>query len=63
MTPPIPVGYLDFFMLEASDYIEQLDGVLLAGGAHAPDAGALQRIGRALRGSATMAKLNAFAAN
>lgn len=62
MTPPIPVGYLDFFMLEASDYIEQLDGVLLAGGAHAPDAGALQRIGRALRGSATMAKLNAFAA-
>lgn len=62
MTPPTPVGYLDFFILEASDYVEQLDGVLLASGASAPDADALQRVGRALRGSATMAKLNSFAA-
>lgn len=62
MTPPTPVGYLDFFILEASDYVEQLDGVLLAGGVSVPDADALQRIGRALRGSATMAKLTSFAA-
>lgn len=62
MTPPTPVGYLDFFILEASDYVEQLDGVLRDGRASAPDADALQRIGRALRGSATMAKLSSFAA-
>lgn len=61
MTAPTPVGFLDFFVLEASDYIEQLDAQLLAGGAGEPDAEALQRAARALRGSATMAKLPAFA--
>ncbi len=61
MTVPTPVGFLDFFVLEASDYIEQLDAQLLAGGAGEPDAEALQRVARALRGSATMAKLAAFA--
>jgi len=61
MTAPTPVGFLDFFVLEASDYIEQLDGQLLAGGTGAPDAESLQRAARALRGSATMAKLTAFA--
>ncbi|HET7189299.1 MAG TPA: Hpt domain-containing protein [Gemmatimonadaceae bacterium] len=61
MTAPTPVGFLDFFVLEASDYIEQLDAQLLAGGVSEPDAEALQRAARALRGSATMAKLPAFA--
>lgn len=61
MTVPTPVGFLDFFVLEASDYIEQLDAQLLAGGAGELDAEALQRAARALRGSATMAKLPAFA--
>ena len=61
MTVPTPVGFLDFFVLEASDYIEQLDAQLLAGGVGEPDADALQRAARALRGSATMAKLPAFA--
>lgn len=61
MTAPTPVGFLDFFVLEASDYIEQLDGQLLAGGSGEPDAEALQRAARALRGSATMARLPAFA--
>jgi HPt (histidine-containing phosphotransfer) domain-containing protein len=61
MTAPTPVGFLDFFVLEASDYIEQLDAQLLAGGAGEPDAEALQRAARALRGSATMARLPAFA--
>lgn len=61
MTAPTPVGFLDFFVLEASDYIEQLDAQLLAGSAGALDGEALQRAARALRGSATMAKLPAFA--
>ena len=55
MTSP---GFLDFFILEASEYIEQLDGVLLQGGT---DVDALVRNARALRGSATMAKLSPFA--
>ena len=56
-----PVGFLDFFVLEASDYIEQLDALLQGGGEGRPDADALQRAARSLRGSATMAKLSAFA--
>lgn len=50
-----PGGFLDFFILEASDYIEQIDAQLL-GGEAGIDAEALQRIARALRGSATMAR-------
>src|SRR6478752_5383906 len=42
-----PAGFLDFFVLEASEYIDELES--------------LQRAARALRGSATMAKLPAFA--
>jgi len=60
MTAPTPVGFLDFFILEASDYVEQLDSLLDAGGVAGPDSDALQRVGRALRGSATMAKLGTF---
>jgi chemotaxis protein histidine kinase CheA len=57
-----PTGYLEFFILEAGEYVEQLDRLLL----HATTAGGLdgrgvQRVARALRGTATMAKLNAFA--
>ncbi|MFL5609051.1 MAG: Hpt domain-containing protein [Gemmatimonadaceae bacterium] len=61
MTVPSPVGFLDFFVLEASDYIDQLDAQLKAGSGAGIDADALQRAARALRGSATMAKLPAFA--
>ena len=56
-----PAGFVDFFVLEASDYVEQLDGLLLRASATGPDASALQRIARALRGAATMAKLRSFA--
>jgi chemotaxis protein histidine kinase CheA len=56
-----PVGFLDFFVLEASDYIEQLDAQLQTSGEGRPEPDALQRVARALRGSATMAKLNSFA--
>ena len=56
-----PAGFLDFFVLEASEYVEQLDALILHGSATGPDLDALQRAARALRGSATMAKLPAFA--
>src|SRR5215207_3830944 len=56
-----PAGFLDFFVLEASEYIEQLDALMLAAGGAGPDLEGLQRSARALRGSATMAKLPAFA--
>ncbi len=54
-------GFLEFFILEASEYVEQLDGILLGGGATGPDPDALQRLARALRGTATMAKMTSFA--
>ena len=56
-----PAGFLDFFVLEAGEYVEQLDALMLAAGTGGPDLEALQRAARALRGSATMAKLPAFA--
>lgn len=56
-----PAGFLEFFILEASDYVEQLDGLLLGGGPNGPDAVAVQRTARALRGTATMAKIPSFA--
>ncbi|MGH7622103.1 MAG: Hpt domain-containing protein, partial [Gemmatimonadaceae bacterium] len=56
-----PAGFLDFFILEASEYVEQLDGLVLDAGGGAPNVDATQRIARALRGTATMAKLPAFA--
>jgi chemotaxis protein histidine kinase CheA len=60
MTVPTPVGFLDFFILEASEYVEQLDGLLDAGGVSGPNPEEMQRIARALRGSATRAKLTSF---
>ena len=61
-SPPTPGSFLDFFILEANEYVEQLDGILLkAAGGRAPDAEALQKFARALRGSATMAKIGPLA--
>lgn len=62
MTSPAS-GFLDFFVLEASEYVEQLDGLLARASATSGpvDAEALGRNARALRGSATMAKLTPFA--
>jgi len=54
-------GFLDFFILEASEYVEQLDGLLLSAGAAGPNAESMQRVARALRGTATMAKIPTFA--
>jgi chemotaxis protein histidine kinase CheA len=50
-------GLLDFFTLEASEYVEQLDGLVSRATATPPDADAFARAVRALRGAATMAKL------
>jgi chemotaxis protein histidine kinase CheA len=61
MSSPPSASFLDFFVLEASEYVEQIDGLLLRATATGPDADALQKIARALRGSATMAKLTSFA--
>ncbi|HYC52275.1 MAG TPA: Hpt domain-containing protein [Gemmatimonadaceae bacterium] len=54
-------SFLDFFVLEASEYVERLDGFLQRASDAGPDAEGVQRAARALRGSATMAKLPSFA--
>lgn len=54
-------SFLDFFVLEAGEYVERLDALLLRASEAGPDSDALQRAARALRGSATMAKLPSFA--
>jgi hypothetical protein len=54
-------GLLDFFTLEASEYVEQLDGLVSRATATAPDAADFGRVVRALRGSATMAKVGGIA--
>lgn len=54
-------GFIEFFILEASDYVEKLDALLLGGAAVGPDGESMQRTARALRGTATMAKLTSFA--
>jgi chemotaxis protein histidine kinase CheA len=50
------VGVLDFFILEAGEYIEQLDTLLGAARDSGPEAQPFARSARALRGSATMAR-------
>lgn len=57
-----PTGLVNFFVLEASDYVEQLDSLLDGAGPAGPDADALTRAARALRGSATMARRGGISA-
>lgn len=54
-------GLLDFFILEASEHVEQLDGLVARAAGAAPDAELFGRHARALRGSATMAKVAGIA--
>ncbi|MBX3133392.1 MAG: Hpt domain-containing protein [Gemmatimonadaceae bacterium] len=54
-------GLLDFFTLEASEYVEQLDGLVSRATAAPPDGESFVRAVRALRGSATMAKVTGIA--
>jgi len=61
MTSPTGASFLDFFVLEAGEYVEQIDGLLLRATEAGPDPDTLQKVSRALRGSATMARLPSFA--
>ncbi|HKG94947.1 MAG TPA: Hpt domain-containing protein [Gemmatimonadaceae bacterium] len=56
-----PGRLLDYFILEASDNVERLDAVLAKAAGAGPDAEALARSARALRGSATMSRLASIA--
>jgi hypothetical protein len=55
------VGLLDFFILEASECVEQIDGLLARASGSTPELAAFARNARALRGSATMAKVPGIA--
>ncbi len=56
-----PVGLLDFFILEANDSIDRLDGAITGAATRAPDLDLLLRHARTLRGSSTMARQNGIA--
>src|SRR5437868_4543741 len=56
MTAPSQ-GLLDFFALEAAEYVERLDALLAGAATHGPDVEDFARTSRALRGSATMARV------
>jgi chemotaxis protein histidine kinase CheA len=54
-------GLLDFFTLEAGEYLERLDGLLAQAGVGPPALDPFLTDARALRGSATMARQTAIA--
>ena len=54
-------GLLDFFVLEATEYVDELDALVSRATASPPDAEPFARAARALRGSATMVKLKGLA--
>jgi hypothetical protein len=56
-----PDAVVDFFIIEANEYIDRLDLLLAPAGSGGPDAQALARQARALRGSATMYRQSAIA--
>jgi chemotaxis protein histidine kinase CheA len=53
----VTVGLLDFYILEASEYVDQLDALVGAAVHSPPDSTPFITAARALRGSSTMAKL------
>ncbi|MBC7843641.1 MAG: Hpt domain-containing protein [Gemmatimonadaceae bacterium] len=55
------VGLLDFFVLEASDYIDRLQRLVASDEPMGPDSATLLKLARGLRGSAVMARLTSFA--
>ena len=55
------VGLLDFFVLEASDYIDRLQRLVATDDPQGPDSATLLKLARGLRGSAVMARLGTFA--
>ena len=55
------VGLLDFFVLEASDYVDRLQRLVATDEPQGPDSATLLKLARGLRGSAVMARLTSFA--
>ncbi|MCC7055236.1 MAG: hypothetical protein IT355_18325 [Gemmatimonadaceae bacterium] len=55
------VGLLDFFVLEASDYVDRLQRLAATDEPQGPDSATLLKLARGLRGSAVMARLASFA--
>lgn len=53
-------GVRHFFVLEASEYVERLDALVTNAGSEGPEADALLRVSRALRGASSMARLEAL---
>lgn len=56
-----PVGLLDFFVLEANDSIDRLDGAITPAASAPPDMELVLRHARTLRGSSTMARQSGIA--
>jgi hypothetical protein len=56
-----PGGLLDFFALEAAEYLDRLDSLVTGAPGTGPDLEAVHRQARALRGSATMARATVVA--
>lgn len=56
-----PTAMLDFFVLEASDYLDRLDGIAQAPAGSAPSGDDFVRLARAYRGSALMASQQVMA--
>ncbi|HUF27766.1 MAG TPA: hypothetical protein VMM18_12390 [Gemmatimonadaceae bacterium] len=55
------VGLMEFFILEASDYVEQIDAHVARAGPAGPDLSELIKFARMLRGSSTMARQSVLA--
>src|SRR5262249_20335389 len=53
---PSSVAVLEYFIVEANEYIDRLDNLVASAGASGPDPDSFGRYARALRGSATMSK-------
>jgi HPt (histidine-containing phosphotransfer) domain-containing protein len=60
-TGSMPASLVTFFQQEALEYLDRLDQVVNGGGDSAPDLGAFLAHARALRGSASMARLEGLA--
>jgi hypothetical protein len=58
---PVPASLVTFFQQEATEYLDRLDQVVDSAGDAAPDLGAFLAHARALRGSASMARLDGLA--
>ena len=52
---------LDFYVVEATEYIDRIDAMVTRAGTVAPDGQSLVSAARALRGSSTMAKAEGMA--